>query len=280
MSQNNKNGFTLVEILVIAPIVILVIGAFVTTIVSLTGQVLSSRESNNLTYNIQDALNRIEQDIKISNKFLAINNLDLGVLTPPQGYDNNILNFNNVSTTLPNALILEEYAITSNPASSTRNLVYLNTPNLCNSLLLTQNQPMKINIVYFVKDNILWRRTIMPSNYKTAGCDAKTPTISPIIPWQQPSCEPSRSTAICESKDIKLADGIMSTNDFNIHYFSSPDSSSEISDAIDSSKSSSERDTLLQSASTAQINITSNKNIVGRDISQTGTVRASNSSNN
>lgn len=266
--------------LVIAPIVILTIGTFVTTVVVLTGQVLSSRESNNMAYNIQDALNRIENDIKISNKFLAVNNLDLGVLTAPQGYDNNILNFGNVSTTYPNALILEQYAITNNPASSTRNLLYLNTPNACNSALLTQNQPMKINVIYFVKNNTLWRRTVMPANYKTVGCDASQPTVSPVVPWQQPSCEPSRSEALCESKDVKLVDGMSNISDFEIHYFSSPDSSTEIGDAIDNNKLDSERDTALQPAKTAQVIIKSSKNIAGRTVNQTGTVRASNSSNN
>ena len=276
--QNNKKGFTLVEILVIAPIVILVIGAFVTVIVNLTGQVLSSRASSNLAYDIQDALNRIEQDIKISNKFLAVNNIT--PLITPQGYDDSTLDFTNVSTTYPNALILEEYAITNNPASSTRNLLYLNTPNACNSALLTQNQPMKMNVIYFVKNNILWRRIVMPSNYKTAGCDAKTPAVSPVIPWQQPSCEPSRSEVLCESKDVKLVDGISNVSDFDIQYFSSPDSATKIYDATDNTKSSPARDTALQPANTAQVTINSSKDVAGRTVGQTGAVRASNSSNN
>ena len=51
MSKNNNRatksfGFTVVELLVIAPIVILTIGAFVATIVNMTGEVLASRGAN------------------------------------------------------------------------------------------------------------------------------------------------------------------------------------------------------------------------------------------
>ena len=62
--QSLQQGFTLIEMLVIAPIVVLAIGAFLTVIISMTGEVLASRGANTLTYNIQDALNRIDQDVK------------------------------------------------------------------------------------------------------------------------------------------------------------------------------------------------------------------------
>ena len=53
-----SRGFTLVEMMVIAPIVILAIGAFITLIVNLTGEIMSSRGSNMVTYNVQNALNQ------------------------------------------------------------------------------------------------------------------------------------------------------------------------------------------------------------------------------
>ena len=102
-----NNGFTVVEMLVVAPIVILFIGAFISAIVSMTGQVLISRASNSLMYNIQDALNRIEQDTKISNKLLATN--DITGLTSPQGYNDDTTPFENASPTSGNAIILEQF---------------------------------------------------------------------------------------------------------------------------------------------------------------------------
>lgn len=271
MSQNKKNGFTIVEILVVAPIIILVIGTFITVVVNLTGQVLASRESNNIAYNIQDALNRIEQDVKVSNSFLAKNNIT--PLTSPQGYNDDTTDFTNISSSLPNALILEEYAIANNPKSTGRSLIYLNTPNACNSALLTQNQPMKINIIYFVRNNTLWRRTIMPSNYKTAGCDANTPAISPAIPWQQPSCEPSKTDSICESKDVKLVDGISNTAGFNMKYYDNPDSATE-NTVVTTDLNETTRSTAFQSIKSVKITISSTKNIAGKEVSQSGILRA------
>jgi len=88
MSNDNPTskftrGFTIIEMLVIAPIVILTIGAFVTAIVNMTGDVLASRVTNVLTYNIQDALSRIEEDVKQSTSFIAGNNV---TITSPQGF--------------------------------------------------------------------------------------------------------------------------------------------------------------------------------------------------
>ena len=273
-----NNGFTVVEMLVVAPIVILFIGAFISAIVSMTGQVLISRASNSLMYNIQDALNRIEQDTKISNKLLATN--DITGLTSPQGYNDDTTPFENASPTSGNAIILEQYAITNNPASNVRNLLYTNSPNACNSSLVTQNQPMKINVIYFVKNNTLWRRTILPSDYKTAGCDATTPTVSPVLPWQQPSCNPSQTGSICETNDIELVNGITNISDFSIDYFDSSDSTVENTAASDSSKSEADRGTAIQTANTIQVTINAKNTVAGRDISQSGTVRVTDSSNN
>ena len=73
--QNHRlsKGFTLVELLVITPVVILVIGGFVGAIIAMTGNVLSTRSANRLVYNIQDALDRIEADVRQSNGFLTTN---------------------------------------------------------------------------------------------------------------------------------------------------------------------------------------------------------------
>ena len=87
-------GFTLVEMLIIAPIVILVIGVFVSAIVNMTGEVLSVRGANALTYNVQNALNTIDADVKASGGYLATNNI---TLSTGQGYDGGTSIFQNAS---------------------------------------------------------------------------------------------------------------------------------------------------------------------------------------
>ena len=66
----NKKGFTIVELLVVAPTVILAIGAFLVVIIAMVGEAVSTRSLNALTYQTQDALNRIDQDVKSSIGFI------------------------------------------------------------------------------------------------------------------------------------------------------------------------------------------------------------------
>lgn len=257
--KNLKHGFTIVEILIVAPIVILVIGAFISVIVSMTGDVLSTRGSNALAFNIQDALNLIEQDVTSSGSFLATNNIGI---TSPQGYNDDMTYFHNVDATNGTMLILNSYATTTNPLTSTRSSVYETSPNACNSARVDQNQPIMVNIVYFVKDNTLWRRVIMPSNYATVGCN---------VPWQQPSCAPEFTTpSFCKTQDTRLVDGIQ-TNGFIVNYYTSP---SSITPANSNDPSDSVRQTALQTTNTISITINATNTVAGRDISQSGTIRS------
>lgn len=266
-----KTGFTIVELLIIAPIVILTIGAFISVIVSMTGEVLATRSANALAYNIQDALNRIEEDAKLSTTFLEANHVSL---TSPQGYnDDAATNFANVGAN-GNMLILNTIATTGNPLSSTSGLVYLaNKPNACASTQVGQNTPMTTNVVYFVKNNTLWRRSVMPADYLTAGCS---------VPWQQPSCAPGKVATMCKTQDVRLLDGINPT-DFTIQYFDTADSTTANDVASNSDTVAvppSDRYAALQAATTIGTTINMTKTTAGRDISQAGTIRVTKLSTN
>lgn len=263
-----KNGFTIVEILIVAPIVILVIGVFMTSIVTMTGNVLSSRGADVLVFNIQDSLNRIQQDVGLSGAYLATNNI---ALTSPQGYNDDTTNFHNADPTNGTMLILNSYTTTANPLSSTRNIVYAaGQPNPCNSPLVNQNTPVMVNAIYFVKNNTLWRRVVAPSSYLTVGCS---------VPWQQPSCAPTASGAFCKTQDVRLVDGIQSGG-FSVGYYPSPGSTTTNSTASDSGQTDSTRLTALQANDTVVVTITATNVIAGRNVTQTGTIRAISPNNN
>jgi Tfp pilus assembly protein PilE len=200
MLINKSKGFTIVEMVVIAPIVILTISAIIFAIVTMTGDVLATRAANVMAYNIQDALNRIESDVKFSNGYL------LNSISPisPQGQDNGTSAFSGSLSTTAGPLILEAYATNENPLSKTKKILYTdNNPYPCSNLSSSalQNQPMMLNIVYFISNNTLWRRVLTPSateaNYK--GCEA-TSKVS-VTPWQQPSCA-STSSYPCKVQDV------------------------------------------------------------------------------
>jgi len=259
---HSKRGFTLVEMLIIAPIVILVIGIFVSAIITMTGDVLAVRGKNALAFNIQDALNRIDQDVKASGGYLATNNI---TLTSPQGYDDNTSAFKNADATNGTMLILNTYATTANPLSSTRNFIYTTSPNACNSALVSQNQKVAMNIIYFVKNNALWRRVIAPSSYATVGCS---------VPWQQPTCAPGYVAVFCKTQDMKLVDGV-SASGFVINYYTSAAATTPIVNAVNNTLSDANRQTALQTASSVNVTINATKTLAGRDVSQSGTIRSS-----
>lgn len=270
--QANR-GFTIIELLVIAPVVILTIGAFIAVIVNMTGEVLATRAANVLAYDIQDTLTRIEEDVRLSSTFLAESNI---TMTAPQGFDNGTTTFKNIDSTNGNMLILNTLATTDNPLFEATGLIYLaNQPNGCTSPSVTQNKPMAMNIVYFVLEdpvtevNSLWRRTIAASDYATAGC---------AVPWQQPSCNPTfmtqspGSSTFCRTQDTRLLDYV-DPADFVIEYFTSADTTT--ADTVASTDPDiADRNAALQSATTVGVTINVSKTAGGREISQSSRLRA------
>ncbi len=261
---SSNRGFTLVEMLIVAPIVILVIGVFISALVAMTGDVLVVRGSNALSYNIQDALNRIDLDVKTSGGYLATNDI---TLTSPQGFNNDTTVFHNADATNGTMLIIKAFATTKNPIDPTKSYVYQsNQPKACNDQLVSQNSIVLFDIVYFVKSvngvNSLWRRVVAPSNYTTAGCS---------VPWQQPTCASGYVAAFCKANDVKLVDGITS---FGVNYYTSSDTVNPIANATDTGLVDSVRQTAIETASTVGITINATKKLAGRDIGKSGTIRA------
>lgn len=267
--KSKASGFTIVEVLVVAPITILAIGALIVMIVALTGDVLKTRGSNTMTFEVQDALSRIEQDIKQSGGFLAASNIN--PLMSPQGYDNATAPFTNVGTN-GNMLILNAYATKDNPATNPAAIVFnKNQPNTCGDSE-NENFPLMINIVYFVKDESLWRRTIMPEQYLTMGCSA---------PWQQPSCAPGITGTMCQANDVRLVDGIAETNDsFNIEYYESTESTTPLNAAVDQEASAGDRQQALSQATVARISIKSARTFAGNEVTRSGEVIGISKNNN
>src|SRR6476660_8290032 len=77
-------GFTLVEVLVISPIIILFIGSFIALLVNLTGESLVARERNLTVHDTQAALDQIQTDIGSATGFLATT-ASTPTLRAPQG---------------------------------------------------------------------------------------------------------------------------------------------------------------------------------------------------
>lgn len=273
-NKSYKSAFTVVEMLIVVPIVILVIGVFIGSIVSMTGEVLATRANNSMAYNIQDALDKIRQDVALSGGFLATNNI---TLTSPQGYNNDTTTFKNANATNGTMLILNSYTTTLNPANPNRGIVYASSqPNQCDSSLVSKNSPVMMNIIYFTKTDAdgnksLWRRVVAPNNYRSISCSN---------PWQQPTCAAGQSGTLCKTNDTLLVEKIAAANGFMIDYFPTSGSTTPIANASDSAQNDTVRQTAISTANTISVTISASDMVAGRDINQSATARIVGLNNN
>lgn len=247
-------GFTLVEVLIIAPVVIIAVTGFVMLMVGMVGDVLVTRDQNNLSFETQDSLDRIEQDVRLSTQFLTTTNS----LPSPQGSDSNFTGtaaFSNAGSTL----ILGGLTTDKNPADSSRQLVYYALqPNACGSSQVTYNRVLLSKIVYFINNGSLWRRVILPDYNTNATPDDNTVC---AVPWQRNTCSIGYSTSTrCQTNDSELLRGVGS---FSIKYYDSPTGTTDIGNSQ------------ALAATTVEVTLNGSKTTAGRALTSTGTMRAS-----
>jgi competence protein ComGC len=245
-SRNKTAGFTLIEMLIIAPIVVLAIGGFIALMVSMIGEVLTTRDSNAMVYDIQDALGRVEQDARVSTQFLVTT----GTLSSPQGQGNTTAAF--TSTT---ALIMNEFATDKPISDPSRKLIYYKgQPEPCGSTE-SQNEVLHIKVIYYINTTTktLWRRTIVPAyntNPSNQVCD---------IPYQKNSCSPGYSAPICKTNDAEIMQNVISGN---VKYFASSGSTVDLGVAG------------ALNADAIEFTILGSKITAGHTISNSGNLRA------
>lgn len=223
MSRNKtlrrSGGFTLIEMLIIAPIALLVITGFIALMVTMVGDVIASRTYNVMTYDIQSALNTIEQDVRLSTQFLNSS----GTLPSPQGKDGATAAFTSTS----GDLVLGEIATDKNPIDPTRGLIYYeNEPFSCSDpAQVYKNRLFFMTVVYFVRDNSLWRRTYVPTASGTL-CQS---------PWQVNTCAPDYSDVRCQTNDSEI---LKDVKNFSVNYYTNPQDTVAIPSASASDASS------------------------------------------
>jgi len=254
--RQKTSGFTLIEMLIIAPIVIIALSGFIALMISVVGKVLLTRDQSALSYDTQNALNRIEEDTRISAKFLTTT----GTLPSPQGSDNNFTGtaaFTNTS----NTLILNALATDSNPRDYDRWLMYYdNQPNPCGSTE-TANRVFSTKVIYYIKSNTLWRRIYVPDwNLNTGSPDANTicTASSSYYPWQQNSCSPGYTASRCKSEDERVMDNVSS---LSVQYFSDSNSTTDLGASG------------AGSATTINVTIASTKTTAGNNFTSSSSLR-------
>ena len=255
LRANKSRGFTLVEMLVVAPLMVIVIATIVGFMLALIGNVLIANQRSQAQYDLQDTLSQIESDAYVSTSFLT-------TLSPPapQGEDNGTAAFSSSTSDL----IFNQYATTGNPAdpSTPRTLVYYADAMPCTADVIYK-PILKIQAVYYLKtepdsSKSLYRRSIVPVTNQNTTIDANTTCTKP---WQRGSCATINTSypTICLTKDAKLLTNVAS---MNVTYFNKVAPSTVI--PLGSSNT----------ADSLRVDITVTKTIAGSPISQTAYLTA------
>lgn len=256
--KRRDHGFTLIELLTISPVVLLAIGGFVVAIIAMTGEALASRATNFLAYDLTAALRQIKEDVRHSSAFLATNSFDIA---SPQGINDDDTIFDSSD----NALILTLPATTDNPLRPSSSVKLKDRPYPCGNPLINRNEPLQVNVVYFVKDNTLWRRVLMPTDYASTTC---------TTPWQLPSCSPGYSGSFCKTSDVRMVDGISDTG-LTVSYFASSNDDVANEFVANPNASTEARVAVMKEIGSLSVAILAERQVAGRTVSWSASQRMS-----
>lgn len=165
---NNEKGFTLIEILVIAPVLILVVMITMSFLFTQFGQLTEQGALLNLKTEAQTATFSMQDDLTYASSFLNTMNPNLEDTYAPNG--------GWTANTAPNkTLLISTVALTKNRRHSDRSPVYINTLGCTPDDVKQQNEELQNNIIYFTNGTNLYKRTITaPSSMSICGTSYQT----------------------------------------------------------------------------------------------------------
>lgn len=292
MSPTNhrvQHGFTLVELLISITLSAVVVTVFVSTLMSMVKTAAVQKVQLELSEKNQIALNTIERDIRIAHAFDTTPMY--ATFTDSYGPSNSDDTWSgtwsykgsNPSDPDHRALILRHYATTTSPFSTTKSPVYIqgfvsnpyaepdanlnctayNVSSAPNGALV-YNAMLPYYLIYFVRDNNLYRRTLTDTT--TALCGS-TPQ------YQKQSCPKADATphANCRAYDELIASDVAS---FSVAYndVSFDSGTTTITDIDAYSQSDS---TIFEEISNVVVTLKLQKTVNGSDRSSTLSVRVS-----
>lgn len=254
MSTNRRAqaGFTLVEIAVVAPIVVIAITGILALLINLTGNNLAARAEIGIIHEANATLATIEDDASISSRFLTTADSSF---SDPYGQNGNGASWNYAGGGPGDrALILRTYATDLPPRHSHKQPIYINE-NGCAPDVLLSNPALTTNVIYFLQDGNLYRRVLTRTDANTCAQQ-----------FQRQSCPPDLASpnAVCQANDSLL---ISNVADFDVAYYTNAESTTPIN-AYSSSDPA-----VLANAQTIEVTLHLERRLVGRPFELTRTLR-------
>ncbi len=191
LKQTKQAGFTLIEILVICPILMAVITFMISYLFRQFGQLTKQNVQINLQVEAQTDIFNIQDDVFFANAFVSTINSNLTDTYAPSGGWKNSTN--------PTQMIISTPASTANHRYPNRQPVYINTFGCTPASVLQQNDILYDNIVIFASGTNLYKRIITaPGSLSTCGTD-----------YRHQTCPAANATQACKA-DILLSSHLSS----------------------------------------------------------------------
>ncbi len=239
MSINNQKGFTLVEVAVVAPMMILIAISIVAILIALVSSTVGPNAKAILIQQQEKAFDIVENDINNSSGLIA---------TLPANFSDSMSNDYASPPSGTTVLRIQGYNQINNPGDTSGTKVipaFKDTATCSNITDLSASNIAPIVIIYFVNNNILYRRTLIEDT-PSSTCGTK---LAKETGCAQPTC----------TQDLQLVQGD-SIQAFSVIYYTTIGGSTTTSDP-----------TLAKSA---RITITSTVNAGGEPIQYTASFRA------
>jgi competence protein ComGC len=194
-----SDGFTLVELLVISPIIMVVTVGAVTFLFNQYGQVVKQDGQLNLQVESQNILFGLQDDLWYANQFASnLNDNLVDNYQPAGGWTN---------ATTPPTMIVSTAALTKNRRDANRQPVYINESTCSPADGNGANSVLYNNVIYFAGGTNLYKRTVTsPASLATCGTS-----------YYKQTCPADHTSSTCP-QDVLLTDHL---NNFTITYYDS-----------------------------------------------------------
>jgi len=193
----NQKGFTLLEILVMAPVLMITIVFLMSFLFNQYGQLTQQGAQISLQLEAQNISFSAQDDVFFAQAFVSSMNDNLeDTYAPSGGWSYN---------TTPQTFIISSPALTKNHRDANREPVYIDTNGCSPQEALESNSVLYNNIIYFVSGTNLYKRIITaPASMPTCGTS-----------FQSQTCPAAQSSSSCPP-DRLLTDKL---NSFTVTYY-------------------------------------------------------------
>jgi len=265
------------------PFLVIIIIGMVTLLFNMLNDFTLSKSRQTLQYTNTTALDRIESDVKLATDFLPKLNVSKpsdsdffqynaynswGGCDYAPGCTITAMNINGLPGTPYRTLLLSKYSTTKNPLDERREAVSAQATNCSNPPLIVDN-PLKHTIIYFVRSEVLYRRTII----NTPPCPQNQQYQKKTCPSSAPQ-NPDRGDGYC---GLNASDDVIARDvtGFTVNYFTTPTSTSALSTYSNSGAfGANAQNNVVTSARAAEVTITTTKkNASVGDLTQSTTLR-------